>query len=225
MVDPSNPSGEPGIPDSLDPMDDPLLNAVERSIEDPSGLTEPLLRDGHPWMDDMARELDRVEASIENSPAGSPECLGVPHGTEGQADPDDFPGMVPLPQDELEERYVVQEGVPEVFGEGLVTPQDSALSSGPEVRDSRVCRVDPAVKLGSRPRGGPSRPGVRPRTRGFRPRGRTTASSGDRICSECHDVVTDEQCQACDKYRHWPEGADEEPRVCWHEWQAGSPHS
>jgi hypothetical protein len=28
-----------------------------------------------------------------------------------------------------------------------------------------------------------------------------------------------EQCESCEKYRHWPEGTDEEPRECWYDWQ------
>lgn len=44
-----------------------------------------------------------------------------------------------------------------------------------------------------------------------------------RYCPESHEVIDREQCKNCEKFRYWPEGTKEEPRECWHDWQARPP--
>lgn len=42
-----------------------------------------------------------------------------------------------------------------------------------------------------------------------------------RVCPESHQPADEQKCESCEKYHHWPEGTDEEPRECWYDWQAG----
>jgi len=44
-----------------------------------------------------------------------------------------------------------------------------------------------------------------------------------RYCPEIFEIVSEQDCQACEKYRHWPEGTDDEPRECWYDWKANQP--
>jgi hypothetical protein len=53
---------------NTNPMEDPLLDALEHSIVNPLGFTDPLVVNENPLMDDLAIQLDAIEAGIENSP-------------------------------------------------------------------------------------------------------------------------------------------------------------
>ncbi|MBN2137562.1 MAG: hypothetical protein JW720_07140 [Sedimentisphaerales bacterium] len=41
-----------------------------------------------------------------------------------------------------------------------------------------------------------------------------------RFCPDISELVAKENCEYCDKYRHWPEGTDDEPKECWYDWEA-----
>lgn len=59
-----------------------------------------------------------------------------------------------------------------------------------------------------------------------RTRGKTGLSIGSqmtRYCPETQEVISNDKCDDCEKYRHWPEGTDDEPRECWHDWQEKPP--
>jgi len=80
MENPLNPLGSQ---DPLDnqgqgPLDDPLLDAFEHNIEKPPGLTDPLVEheQDQQSMDDLAHQLEALEASIENALPVSPEPRG-----------------------------------------------------------------------------------------------------------------------------------------------------
>jgi len=45
-----------------------------------------------------------------------------------------------------------------------------------------------------------------------------------RFCPESHGLIDKKKCESCEKYRHWPQGADEEARECWYDWQAKPSH-
>jgi len=59
------------------------------------------------------------------------------------------------------------------------------------------------------------------RIQGSRSRGRTGASISrtTRFCPESHEIINEQSCESCEKYRHWPEGTDEKPKECWYDWQ------
>ena len=56
------------------PEDDQMLDELEHSIKNPPGFVEPLAVQDEPFMEDLAKQLDKIEASIEGTfapPSGS----------------------------------------------------------------------------------------------------------------------------------------------------------
>jgi hypothetical protein len=109
---------------------------------------------------------------------------------------------------------------PEEEDEKLDDPP-SLLLQGPYVGSTGASQGQPTPRPGTKrnswsQRGIPSHP--------YKPRagGGTGAATNrqQRYCQESHDAVSQQQCEDCDKYRHWPEGTNEGPRECWHDWQA-----
>lgn len=223
MVDPLNPADPPTPPDGPDSMDDPLLDALERSIEQPSGFSDSLVQNPEPAMDDLACQLSQLEDSIEKAPVVPPGVGGMPGMLNESPDPNELPGTEMLPLEESEEGFLGLEGRLEDSNDALKTSQGDLTSSDPEVRSPRVCRSRSSAKSGPRGSGrsNRSRPGLRSRIGGSRPRGRTMIrlARDSRICPDNHELVPKEACRSCDKHRHWPEGTDEEPEECWHDWQ------
>ena len=213
MNDPLDPLAEG------DPFDDPLLNGLERSIEKPPGLRDPLADPDELLMDDLGRQLDALEASIENSPpvpplpGTDPDTDGSIPGGSGPAGPEPS-----LP----EEASSVPESTTETFG--------SFDTSPPPPQDShhRLPPPNPPGLPSPRRGGGGGR-----RTGAFSSRHRIPGhlkpkmprpSYSARYCPETHEMIDKKQCESCEKYRHWPEGTTEEPRQCWHDWQATQPN-
>lgn len=68
MHDLFNPMQNQDPLDSQGLPDDPLLDALERSIENPPGFVDPLAENDESLMDDIAKQLDIVEAGTESTP-------------------------------------------------------------------------------------------------------------------------------------------------------------
>ncbi len=170
-------------------------------------------------MDNLAKQLDEVEASIENMSRS-------PDGTEVVQD-----NELTTPQDE---GTVISDGVSE--DEGNESIQDSSkLADASE--DSQATneegqsdgkRHDLQFPPQQRFRG-QLRLGGR-RRHLFRRRGSDTLrrrvvrrQGNRRFCPESHEVINVRECESCEKYRHWPQGTDEEPRECWYDWQGKPP--
>jgi len=222
MANPVNPHESPGVPDGSAPLDDPLLDAIERSIEDPSGLTDPLLHGPHPGMDDLAFQLDQVEASIEGAPHIVPGSGPAPDEVEMPLDAEDLSGLDAGPFEEAIDALLGSAENPEILEDSHLANKDGWVSRAPDDRGAPRGSSHPRSRSG-RGRAADRRvhSGMRSRAGRFRPRGRTGIRivDGSRICPECHELMTEEDCRECDKYRHWPEGTEEEPRECWYDWQ------
>lgn len=199
--------------DNQDPLDDPMLDALERSIENPPGFVDPLAEHGEQLMDDLAQQLDKLEASIENTPLLSPEPEAVMGG------------------DEL--GVVADESTSEASSlvEGHESPEttDDQTSLPPDLQDPSANTPKPIQRprRPSRRGGGSSR-----RKRGLLFKRRIPRLSGRtvpgrnwniRFCPESRERIDEKKCKSCEKYRHWPEGTKEEPRECWYDWQAKPP--
>jgi len=199
--------------DNQDPLDDPMLDALERSIENPPGFVDPLAEHGEQLMDDLAKQLDKLEASIENTPLLFPEPETAMDG------------------DELS--LVADESTSEASSslEGQEPPETTKdqTSPLPDLQDPSASTAHHRRPLRKPPHrgGGSSR-----RKRGFlfkrripRLSGRTVPGRNRniRFCSESRERIDEKKCKSCEKYRHWPEGTKEEPRECWYDWQAKEP--
>ena len=210
MTDP----GPPHPDDPLEPPDDPMLDALERSIEGPGGLHDPLA-DPHPGeIDPLGRMLGRLEEHLENAEMASP-LTGLHQ--EGLA-PDLIIGVPPDPIPPDKDLVTPEPALPEQY-----PSLDSMLPAPPEDTGYRMPPASPPLP---RPRrgGGTGRRGSR-RTHRGRITGRAPdvakrSRSSTKYCPEQGEMVDESQCENCDKYRHWPEGADEHPKQCWHDWQA-----
>ncbi len=67
MADQLGPQGQ------ADPLDGPMLDGLECSIEDPTGFQDPLIEQPESQVDELGRMLDGLEADIEaSSPAQAP---------------------------------------------------------------------------------------------------------------------------------------------------------
>jgi len=187
--------------DNQDPLDDPMLDALERSIENPPGFVDPLAEHGKQLMDDLAMQLDKLEASIENTPLLSPEPEAVMGG------------------DELS----VVEGnePPETSDDQTSTPHDLEDPSASTARPRRPLRKPPRRGGGSSRR----KRGLLFKRRIPRLSGRTVPGRNwnIRFCPESRERIDEKKCKSCEKYRHWPQGTKEEPRECWYDWQAKQP--
>ena len=219
MENPVDPGGGQYPTPDNDHLDDPLLDALERSIQQgPPGFVDPLAESEALPPDPLAQKLDAVEADIEGAPA-LPDSAVIPDLEEsGLADEE------VLPEDTLPAEY--EDG--NMAGENGRDEDDrqpgSRLPSGQD--GSRVMTRHPNLLA---PPGGRSNVGT---YRGSRqtggPVGRSTGARAPaaritRICPQTHELIDSDQCQSCEKYRHWPEGSDEEPRECWYDYQSALP--
>lgn len=200
---PTNPLPEPPDPkDAPHPLDDPvllpgdpMLDALENSIVFPQDRADSLARHDPLLMDDLARKLDALERNIE--------------------------GTGPLPQ-----------GGPPVPANAQ--PPESSLANPASERPESPSGSNPTVRMAppsSQMPPGLERPNLlSPRARSSlnpaRPsasRGRTNAGGGNSSLSQCPEqgdlIHKPEDCQGCPKYRHWPEGTEEEPGECWFDWE------
>ena len=203
------------VPDPLgplDPLDDPMLDALERSIEQSPGPADPLGLDDAAFVDPVGRMLDALEADVQGPPL-------VP-GSGMIDDGDEADAFDALPGDALElEAEALDVHVP-----GSAIPGDEPGQERPPVGVSGPRSLSGSQQVTRRRgdrgagRGGRGSP---PR---YRPSGgsrRTTPRiwSPIRFCQDIKETVDEGACLKCDKYRHWPEGTPEEPRQCWYEWQ------
>lgn len=224
MEDPLNPMESQDPLNDTNPMEDPLFDALERSIENPPGFTDPLAENENPLMDDLARQLDAIEAGIENSPPIPPQPAPVePPGEQGkdETDASQQEPSIPLPPstpdiDKSSEDLDEEEEEPET--DNLQAPGqqerfDRRPWAGPMARPPRMQYGD-GWRQGGHPRVGGSRRGGRTGTKG---------SGGLRHCPDSRDLVNEDKCNSCEKYRHWPEGTEQEPRECWYDWQMKPP--
>jgi len=200
------------------PFEDPFLDGLERSIENPPGFTDPLIESDAPLMDNLAKQLDAVEAGIENPSPNTPgprpdvptaeEATGdeIMPGVESDIGPDAFT------PDTDESSETTPEG-----GESERLP-DADLPYDPLIHPkSGISSRPPHPKYGD----GWRQSGHGP-VRRSRPGGRAIgpARSALRHCPDSRELVDTDNCGSCEKYRHWPEGTAEEPRECWYDWQA-----
>ena len=220
MEDPLNPLDSQDPFGGTDPLDDPLLDALEHSIEGPPGFVDPLAEHEELLMDGLAKQLDQVEASMENAPQMPPGFDEASDGNESNIqseEPEDF--ETPMLPDGIETTEIDEiQGHGMLNGSGWPAAQDSSTSSS---GIGRSIRELPSKGSGSaRRRGGPPFKG-----HASGRRGRTGAHAGrnTRLCPENHEIVETQKCEECEKYRRWPEGTTEEHRECWYDWQLRSP--
>ncbi|MFB0553067.1 MAG: hypothetical protein ACETWQ_07105 [Phycisphaerae bacterium] len=221
MEDPLNPLENQNPLDNTNPMDEPLLDALEYSIENPPGFVDPLAERDELLMDDLATQLDAVEAGIENTPSMPPEPGPREAGVDKDGDESDVQGEEPV--------------TPEVAGptenvessEATVEQYGRFQGSPPRPQEGSAHMTPPNPPGLRRPHKGSSRTGRRkgpPRRRHTRGAGKLVISrQNTRYCPESHEIIYEQKCESCEKYRHWPEGTDEEPRECWYDWQARPP--
>lgn len=201
------------------PLGDPLLDAFERSIENPPGFTDPLGESDEPLMDDLARQLDAVEASIEKSAQIIPEPDivdgNMPHVPPG----DKFDNSCgTLPEDDSESYEDVEE-----LEKGSDDPQSLIFQSQfTIVASPDQSTLTPHLRdTGSGTRHGE---GLLFKQHISRASTGTKGGGSGRVCPDSNELIDVPQCESCEKYRYWPDGTDEEPRECWYDWQARSQH-
>lgn len=221
MEDLLNPLENQDPLNNTNPMDDPLLDALEHSIVDPPGFTDPLVENEEPLMDDLAKQLNAVEANIENAPP------------------------IPLVPEPREPGGDINGDEPDVQGEEPVTPEGAEPTGNGESPETTIEQYGGFQDSPLPPRKGsahmtpPNPPGLRRPHKGSSrtgrrkspPRRRPTRGTGGlvisrqntRYCPEIREVIYIEKCDDCERYRHWPEGTDEEPQECWYDWQAKPP--
>jgi hypothetical protein len=213
-VDPLNPLGLPGsAPDPLQ-LGEPMLDALEQSIVNPPVFADPLLEQDRPFIDDVAKRLDQIEASIEPRPLPLPLPSEQIGGATPVIDQEGHASAQPGGSEEEEAK------TPEAEEEDQlreIRPPDSqkAVPLRPE-----LSREPPfALRSGDGGHGGHREPSARTASAGGRFT-KTRGASGTRFCPDTSYSVDKKDCQDCDKYRHWPEGTEKEPRECWHDWTA-----
>jgi hypothetical protein len=198
-----------------DPLDDPMLDAVERSIEDPAGFRDPSAELDQPHMDELGRLLGQVEHSIETTP---PSLTGT-RGLDG-------PDVVGLGADEHMDGDAAPArngGGSEEEQEDKGSPRQDSLPVIPMGRLFHPTHRSPSTPAPSRQRGdaGSGARGLPPKRRTYFGGRRAGTKSGStrRHCPDTRETVDLEQCESCNRYRHWPDGTDEEPRECWYDWE------
>ncbi|MFQ5799377.1 MAG: hypothetical protein ACE5H0_11910 [Bacteroidota bacterium] len=215
------------IPDPLEsqePMekelqDDQLLDELERSIENPAGFKDPLASHDRQFMDDLAKQLDGLEASIEDTSQSDHGTPIVPDN-EPTAPQDGGPVISDAVSEGEASESIQDSGEPEDTYEDSQATHEEGRSDGKRERvqfpRQQRFRGNPRLRGRRRHlfgRRGPSTLGRRVvRRQGSR-----------RFCPESHEVINVRECESCEKYRHWPGGTDEEPRECWYHWQAKPP--
>ena len=206
--------------ENQDPLEDPLLDALERSIENPPGFTDPLAGSDQLYMDEQGRLLDALESSIVDAGMASPSGATIP--------PDlDVGSKVPeavSPIDELGDIDLITSaediGISEMTNEKYGTFESSPPL--PEEGLSRTIPPNPPYldKLRKKGGGGTGKKGSPPHRRSPSRLKSPVIRSDMKYCQESNEVIDKQQCEDCEKYRHWPEGTGEEPRECWYDWQA-----
>jgi len=198
--------------DNQDPLDDPMLDALERSIENPPGFVDPLVEYGQneQLTDDLAKQLDQVEAGIENTPLMKRKPDLVRDSDKEDEEEDEKrppPSETYEPPRMKEEVWGTFESSPPIPQEGSARtpppnpPMQTFLHGGRTgIREGRGPQV--TRYIGGRP--GRIRGGI----------------SKLRFCPESREAVDEEKCESCEKYRHWPTSTKDEPRECWYNWQA-----
>jgi hypothetical protein len=189
-----------------------MLDAVERSIETPAAFQDPLVQQPLPPIDGVGRMLGALEASIEYPLATALDARIAQELLQPSLPVDD------VGQDDLlaaAEEVGAKAKVPDPVSERTAAPQ--ALPEGP----SRQVPQPAPRDLSAGHRVGASRGSSEPRHSGYSPRGRagTGATSNHLYCPESRESVDPQECKSCDKYRRWPEGTQEEPMECWHDWE------
>ena len=215
---------------SLSTSSDPLLDAQEQGIEYPTQV--PPKRGSVP-VDALPQMMDLLERSVESAPTGPPtaedavadrqaELLDLlersiedapplppeTDGTGGSAPPGEEAGPGAegsAPREPHQVRYVSQD---------CESPDVDKDVAGQATRCSHGRQPAFFTRKTGRPTGG-SRTGPRRETnsRLRRPRRIRNATP---YCPETRDVADIRECTMCEKYRHWPDGSDEEPRTCWY---------
>jgi len=212
MQDPLNPLENQDPLNNTNPMEDPLLDALENSITNPPDFVDPIAECDDLLIDDLARQLDQVEASIENTPRISSE----PDVVDDNEDPVGFETSA------MSEGFGTPE-IEEMLDGGTFGSSEQFAAPDLSINSTSSSKLTPKPPLsgsgGRRGRGGHPF-----RRHGSGRHGSTgaRASHNMRICPENHESI-DEQCESCEKYRRWPEGTDEEPRECWYDWQMKPP--
>jgi hypothetical protein len=223
MEGPFNPQEnlDPLGPD-INPFEDPMLNAAENNIENPPGFIDPLVENQQPFIDDLAMQLDALEANVENSPPIPPQ--------PGPVEPPVEPGIEETDTSQPESSIPTSPSTPDI-------DQSSEDSDEEEVGNDNIHGLSDLERFFKQQRSAPTtrpprqqygdgwRQGGHPRVGGSS-RGRRTGTKGSgglRNCPDSRDLVNEDKCNSCEKYRHWPEGTDEEPRGCWYDWQLQSP--
>jgi len=209
MQDPLNPL------DNQAPLDNPMLDALEHRTKYPTGFMDPLAKYDYMLMDDIGRQLQNLEASIDDSlPVFDIPDIGkndnkvnIQNGNVGILEPS-------MPPDNLEPSETVND-LRSVFKSlPPPVPQDSSNSTF-----SRNLSPPKSRHRGGgcsrKKQGSPLKKNI------ARQSGRTNAgiSSDLRYCLDSHELVDKETCESCEKYRHWPEVTNEDPKECWHDWQ------
>jgi hypothetical protein len=220
MQNPLNPPGNPDPFGNDSPLTDPMLDALEKSIENPPGFTDPLVENPELLMDSLGRQLDAVEASMESVqpiPPAQPEPGGIvdEEGMDEQGDvPETSEGFMTPDSEESSETswgfWGTFDSSPPLLLEG------SASTPPPNPPESRMLRRGAGR---AKRRKGP--PPVRRRS--LVKGGSVMGKLNMRYCPESHETIHKEECEDCEKYRRWPEGTDEELRQCWYDWQARPP--
>lgn len=208
MQDPLNPLENQNPLDNQNPLEDPLLDALERSIENPAGFTDPPAEHDKLFMDDTAKQLEEVEAGIEDAPLIQPELEAVQDANEPNVQGDESAiQKAPSPADP----YKPSEVTEKMWGTFDTAP--------PIPQEGSAHTLPPNPPLPKMPvRGGGS---IRPRRglplKGRLPGRKMAGTNIDlRFCPEVHETVNTQECEKCEKYRHWPEGTNEEPKECWY---------
>jgi hypothetical protein len=220
MENPVNPMENPGPLDDPDPMDDSLLNALEHNTLYPTGFMDPLAKYDHMFMDDMGRQLQNLEAGIDGSlpvfdmPDIGKNGLSVQSGNAGILEPSLPPGDFKPSETVNNLQNVSQNPTPSIpryssdeaiFSRNQLPPKSRRRGGG----------------CGRKKQGFPFRKSI------AKQGGRTSVgmSSNLRYCFESHELIDKGTCESCGKYRHWPQGTNEEPRACWYDWQPTWSHN
>lgn len=206
-------------PMEKEPQDDQMLNELERSIENPAGFKDPLAGHDRQFMDDLGKQLDELEVGIEDT---SQSRNGTPMMPDNELTPPQDDGTVisdGVSEDEVSESIQESsESKDKVEDSQAAHDEDQSEGKRHELQLPRRQRLRGRPRLKSR------------RMHLFRRRG--PGASGRRVarrqgnrrsCPESRVVIYEQECESCEKYRHWPEGTDEEPRECWYDWQGKPP--
>lgn len=215
MKTPGNPPEDQGPLDNQNPLEDPLLDALEQSIENPPGFVDPLVENDSQFMDGLAKQLDQVEASIENTPPLPPKSEMPKDENELNAQDDELTALEATSLSEEHESLEAMNDSDETLQSSQSASQDSSEDrTNPNRKLPRLRRQQQLGRSRKRVALIFKRP-VSGRTGRVIPvKGRDT-----RICPESREFIYEKECKSCKKYRHWPEGTNEEPRKCWYDWQ------